>query len=276
MISRHYIVAFLLMAVLLGCSGEPELTKNERDQQGLQGSVKSYQESLCENVRSELCKYKITHFDEDGFLTLEEFYDENSNLTTAINFTRNELNYIVKRETVNGKGDEITHSNYTYKNGLITEELTIDGDAIFRKVLEYDTNDSLSKAQLFTNEELFAVYTYEYDPKEDTKIETIENFNTNGLIVNTVIADNEGRMSESTVEMYFDKNHTQLADAVYRHKVYYNDNGQVTERVSVQGNNPENYTRYEYEYDEHGNWLTRTSFLDDILIGRTFREYEYY
>ena len=265
----------ILPFLLYSCKLEKEnkIKKNDLEQQGLHGKVKSTKDFITENKIKFCTLNKIYNL--DGNLR-EIFQYDKQNLTVKTNFEYNEnglktaenINFLLFRNYNNGrfyeydkKGNLIIEKSYsrnpnmkitgTFKSiynsaGEKIEETEYDdnGRKVSIKNFKYDAIGNLIESKQHNSEGLISIIKKEYDKKGN-------------VIKYSVISTDVDTVTTTTYETKYDE-----------------FNNVIDEKV-LDGNKT-THNKYLYKYDNQGNWINCIEICDNKLKNITERVIEYY
>lgn len=168
-----------------------------------------------------------------------------------------------------------TETFYNYIDGKLVSENYSTGSTIY----EYDKNKLVKKSAKRSDEEIVTLYKngrevsiicYNKDKQETSKQTfSYEGNKRNGKIISTYTSKEDGHIQTETI--YLDGRISVVKEQNITYKYAYNEQGDIME---IKASNGE-YKRYEYEYDEFGNWIKRI-FYDQNDISVTERLIEYF
>ncbi|MCP9613058.1 tetratricopeptide repeat protein [Coprobacter tertius] len=227
---------------------------------GLKGYVKSVNEiTLSEGSRKSLPETStMTQYNELGQTTLVQttsgkeikatqlLYRADFSLNSAVTPTGNEkyfyidgTNRLSKITFVNNRKKESTLQTFTYKNDLPSQQ------TVFVSGVKYIT------LYTFENDTLVSTKKYKATTPKNT---TIDTFDKTGKLTNR--SENIGKTVSNT-------------------QYKYNDKGDLIKTINVKAAK-ETVTTYEYIYDESGNWVKQSCFINGNLSTVKQRSIEYY
>jgi hypothetical protein len=168
------------------------------------------------------------------------------------------------------------YSTYDAKgNKLSSNSTNAEGNSLQKLEFTYTKENKLASKKKSKGEVLVAYTKYEYPSKEEEKTIDLET------------ATEEETISSYTIDTY-DDNKNLLSSIEYspdgkvkrKHLNQYNKQGNKTLKqiFDAEGNEEAyNYMRYEYLYDEKGNWTQKVEFLKNgNSLDAVQREIEYY
>ena len=229
--------------------------KNELQKMNIAGVVESFTETT----------YSIFS-DEDE--TIFEREDEPSLFADFIINTQGNIER--QNITMPQSGDAIT-TDYIYENCLkIEEEWHYPDGRIDKTVFQYDEND-LPVIEISTRNGQEIVKTSHFYNENSQLVETATLY-TNGTHVRRFFKydDRGNKVEEREIEK---TEFTSEERTVYT----YDDNNEIVENIDYDAEgNVLMTTRYKYaDYDEHGNWTTKTELMDDVPIRVVVRSFQY-
>lgn len=163
---------------------------------------------------------------------------------------------------------------YNYIDGKLVSENYSNGSTIY----EYDKNKLVKKSTKLSDIEIVALYKngretsiicYDKD-KQETSKETFsyEGNKRNGKIISTYTSKEDGHIYTETI--YVDGKISVVKKQNIIYEYAYNEQGDI---VEIKASNGEN-KRFEYEYDEFGNWIKRIFYnQNDITVTERLIEY---
>ncbi|MBP5455630.1 MAG: hypothetical protein J6Y37_03960 [Paludibacteraceae bacterium] len=280
---RHFklcLMAFLLL--LCGCKNKPA---NDWESMGLNGKVKQIIE---QQFLTEIRFGKV----EKGDLYRSEGWD--------CIYYFNEKGRFSKVSQLDAMSDELSYTTYTYnQHDTLTIETSYDaeGEISEKSVYTYDEKGRVAQVVIFNNtDNLTGSRLYEYDDKTNTS--TICAYSPRGRLLNK--AENKLDRNGNPAEFKLYNEENQLVN--YRKEVHAKDgqlkmltiltpSAQIVMTVTFQydknGNlllqegsdeNGERFIpkRYEYKFDEKGNWTQKIEYEGDEAKTVTERQIEYY
>jgi hypothetical protein len=311
---RTRIHFFIILSFLLGISTSI-FAQTTLEKKGLKGEVKTmsattYRSAIEEGkiVLLSVSLLQKATFNEAGYMSTNEYQANTISLGDGPKrkrvFELNKENQTTKetfyKDDVKGR-----HSEYTYKDGLLAETKYYkeDGTLMGTQYITYDANgnklmsnatdpkgNTMQKVELtYTKDnkiasakenkrgKLVRYVKYEYPNEKEEKVIRMD-----------TKAENEETIKGYTVKTY-DDNENVLRSVSYDSDgkpgsvfLYeYNEQGENTLKTSTDGEGDEveeyNYMRYEYKYDEKGNWIEKTEYLKNgNSMDVTKRKIEYY
>ena len=195
--------------------------------------------------------------------------DEDPSLIAVLTID-NTGNILEQKITLPQSHDSMSTS-YVYENELKTKEISIDANGREEHTtLEYDENLLLVSETTKRNGNDMARTTYLYN--EQSQLTEIATLYTNGVHVRRMLTyDTNGNKVE---ERMIEKSEFTSEE---RTSYTYNEHGEVTETTDydTEGNILIT-TQYQYaDYDEHGNWTSKTELMDDVPIRTIIRSLQY-
>jgi len=279
---------------------------------GLKGEVKSVSSTVyrttMEDGKVKILSVAQLHkrsFNEAGYMYSKEYQintlsmGEGPKRKMVYDFDKE--NNLIKETTYKNDTEERS-SEHTYKDGLIVETKYYKqgGTLLGTQYITYDDNGnkSMSKA---TDTEGNSIQKVELTYTKDNKIASAKNTKRGKLVryqkheypneKEKKVITLDTKTEEETIKSYtiiiYDDNKNILTSTDYtpdgkveRKSVYeYNKQGDKTLRQISDAEGiveDYNYMRYEYEYDEEGNWIQKTEFLKNgNSLDATKREIEY-
>ncbi len=251
------LLTFIILLLLIGCCSETVLVDN-----GLNGEVKMLTEYNI-SVKSDSLNNLIL----DTLSTVKKYYNDLNQIvernqeysfvdeTMDITFEYNRCNQI-QRENVKMSFDSTTMVlNYIYENSLNKKSIaeSIKDSVHFKQIRlnKYDTNKMLTESTL---SQVFV------DLKNNDTIKNsiqIDKYGENGLVQETQFKFSTDPQKNNRSEYFYEEN----------------------ELIEIKGFDSTNYlistTRYEYEYDDLGNWIERKAFEENELKGIITRKIVY-
>ena len=292
---NKHLLLILSFVFLAGC-GSPEYKpkykdfKNSRERENLAGKVKTleqYKANVIDYKTGETEKPVIEfkeEFTKDGYILYQAYFDHFGKIEQNVknkfdnkgylqrsvseNFITNSRSVqTFKCDTLTGKPvyshsvfddstDFETYSRYD-KNGNITEQTNIqNGDTTTNRIeYKYDGKGNiLSKRVIQNSEDGKNVYLTEYKYDQNgNQTELINKSDFYGEMKTTYEYDNDNRVKKITQfddgqieqETFFDKFYNQTL-------VKYYNNGLLEREL-----------KYEYEFDNRGNWIERKAFMKE-------------
>ena len=228
--------------------------KNDLQKMNIAGDVERFTENTY-NIFSDEEETKFEREDEPSL---------------SAEFEINEYGNIAKQTITVPSGDFIT-TEYVYEFGLKTEEITENpGGRSEHTFVEYDENQLPISETVKRNGDDIAKTTFFHDDKKQlTEIATLY---TNGVHVRHYFTYDErgNKVEEKTIEK---SEFTSEERTVYT----YNEHNEVTESIDydTEGNVLMS-TQFQYaDYDEHGNWTSKTELMDEVPIRTIIRTLQY-
>ena len=228
--------------------------KNDLQKMNIAGEVEHFTETT----------YNI--FSDEEETTFER--EEDPSLTAE--FDINAYGNITKQTIIVPSGDFIT-TEYVYESGLKTEEITQNPEGRSEHTfVEYDENQLPISETTKRNGNDIAKTTFFHDGKKQlTEIATLY---TNGVHVRRYFTydENGNKVEEKTIEK---SEFTSEERTVYA----YDEHNEVVESTDYDAEgNIQMTTQYRYsDYDEHGNWTSKTELMDEVPIRTIIRSLQY-
>lgn len=194
--------------------------------------------------------------------------DEDPSLTAE--FEINDCGNIAKQTIIVPSGDFIT-TEYVYEFGVKTEEITQNPEGRSEHTfVEYDENQlPISEATKRDGNDIAKTTFFHNEKKQLSEIATLY---TNGVHVRHYFTYDEhgNKVEEKTIEK---SEFTSEERTIYT----YNERNDVIESIDydTEGNVLMS-TQFHYEnYDEHGNWTSKTELMDEVPIRTIVRTIKY-
>jgi hypothetical protein len=222
----------------------------------------------------------VTFFDETGKVLSAETTDSEDELVSQVIFRYGDGGRLIERVTYGRHGALAQRVTYERTDaGDVAEQLTYDaqGSISARQVFEYDSDRNVVREETYRGANLDRVIVMTYDAdgtprtrdtyRADGDLLRSRHYSDGGLFYDETTFDDAGdvhRRSRATLD----------ERGNFREMIEYGVDGEVNERSTftyderhllveetletVIMNSPSTVvTRYEYEFDEHGNWTRR-------------------
>ena len=194
--------------------------------------------------------------------------DEDPSLTAE--FEINDCGNIAKQTIIVPSGDYIT-TEYVYEFGVKTEEITQNPEGRSEHTfVEYDEHQlPISEATKRDGNDIAKTTFFHNEKKQLSEIATLY---TNGVHVRRYFTYDEhgNKVEEKTIEK---SEFTSEERTVYT----YNERNEVIESIDYDtDNNILMSTQFQYsDYDDHGNWTSKTELMDEVPIRTIIRTLQY-
>lgn len=211
--------------------------------------------------------FEISSFDKNGTLiNYREVYKDNI-LHMKMEYDFDGRNNLIEERTLNENKKIINTVNFKYNSiGQTIEEYRKETDILFTAI--YNNSGILEK--VINKSQLQGYGEKCYNIKRDSKNNIIE--------VIEIIRD---KKIKTEFEYDFENKLVKLKE--------YNSKNEMKSFEEMEYDQYQNMTKltykeeaytsvfdYKFEYDDNGNWLTSTVFIDGVLDSKTEREIEYY
>lgn len=307
-INIHSIAVSLLGLLLLttGCSnpkGKPKT--NDLQNMKLNGPVKSIIEKeylavdkFGEVLKGDIEGHEQQNFSKNGFRTEElsfgpndfvarrtiynekgerkESYDyaEDRSIEEKTEFVYNDDGLIVKENCFNSEGKIIRAVILKYNEaGEEVERSTYDenGNLDRKEVTNYNENGKIAEKKTYKSDgSLESRFTCDYNQKGDM---TFKYYNEDGELTlenNYIYDENGNTVQENSASTGAYLNYTS------KQLISYDDFGEVIKRTSYVNGDLKSETTYEFEFDQNKNWVKKTEFENRIPQEIIEREIQYY
>jgi hypothetical protein len=259
------IVAIFYLLIISCNSGTG---KTSLESENLQGKVKSVKEYWIEitgqNNVSEKKLSTCNFYNPKGYVTEIQEFDKGGILVEKQVFNYNEENLLLSKKALTGNGDHKWRLKYQYNEKDSTVEITLEGSGgetinstkhrfVDGKILNpikensfqsgenyYDTEGNLVEMKMLNNQ---FVFQYKY---------------SNQLLIETLCHDGENKLISKELYKYDSKNN-------------------LTEKRSILASGKLiGLFKYEYIFDDEGNWISKKEIFNHKTISITEREIVYY
>lgn len=213
----------------------------------------------------------LVKFNKDGYITEISFFDNHGVLTKKSIYALDENNKVTTINRYDGDGVEVGKTVYTYDENLNAT-----------MIVDYDENGKAKSTQKNEWEDGKCIKSLFKNNCSD-EYYVMNEFEGNKL-TKSVVYDKNGKETGEYTEFEDDKM-TKIVNSDFTVSISYNDKGLCTSIVNGQLSNTNSYLlvkgesyKYEYEYDERGNWIRKTEKEGNAQIAcRIFvRKIEYY
>ena len=274
-------IYFCLLAILLsGCGNN----KNDRENMGLSGNVKQI-------IELQFIAQMKFGKPEKGDLYREDGWD--------LIYLFNDKGFFEKITQLNQISDEVGHSEYKYNDKKqLTAEVSFDaeGGLSDKVVYTYDKNNRPTQAIAFNNTDNITgstLYEYKndtivassYNARGNLKTKVVQKVNKDGFPVETKIYGEDNVMVNHRKERH-DKEgrletlivlHPENGATVMNVRLKYDKQGNIIKKEGTDENGEDFLpTRYEYTFDNTGNWVSKIEYIGDKPTFITERQIEYY
>jgi YD repeat-containing protein len=256
---KNRLVIFLLACLMLSCASQRETDWKRLNLKGEVNSIRTrgYKMKMTESKldKEELCNRVnwLLVFDNQGRILEDVNYnlDESIKNKEIYSFSGGKM---AEGIYYNEKGEVDTKTVFTYKNDKLASRIAFSGDNSVRYKTEYE----------YHGEHLVGLKTF----FEDSFLYAFRFIYRGDLQVAVLHCDKKGREEFRTTYEYDEKGRRiRIVDTELVVQINYDDfdnpvkiiNGRACAKM-VQPRKDKSY-RYEYEYDEEGNWVKRTEFV---------------
>lgn len=205
----------------------------------------------------------VTRFSDEGQVLMQETLDPDGNVLSQVVYRYNETGKVAEQVTYDAAGAIMSRQAYTYdeRGNLVREEsyrgaelfryneLTFDSDGNPLTRNRYDGDGVLLESRVYSENGKFFEAT-DYDEDGAISGRSTARLDERGNFVELIGYNAEGEVENQSIFTYDDQG--LLVEEVYSSTIM----GMATETV----------TRYEYSFDEHGNWLQRQQ-AEDVAFG---------
>lgn len=308
--------AFGLMTACGGSDSDADddsnADKTSLELDGLRGKVKSVKTSIYEaefkngeiqkgelarlsynqtnyNIYKYISCISVVKYSEEGMLTATEGYDRHLDLETKSEFVYDGRK--LKNAKTYDRDGLILEENFTYdkETGKLKEDNLKAYGTHYRYVYTYDKDGYLLSGETYTEDSLSNKWRCE-ETKENGKLRKRIVYYENGNI--TTIFNNDEKVvanfneiDNDTTTFEYNKNGVlaSMSQITYEYpndEYRYNDSLSVYDsiqpRVAPTKQRKTNEYKFEYEYDEHDNWIRRITYLGIKPVTIEERVIEYY
>ncbi len=198
--------------------------------------------------------YTKTYYNQNGYITTREFYNESGDLTFTDNYTYNN-NQLVKIESVNPDETFTVIKDYEYFDGGYKEILSENNIIIKETTFAINNNQIISETEnnILTNQ----------------ITERLNEYQNNNIVKTTVKFGKDGYI----IQYKYDKDNLAIEETIYdlknnlvsKKRRKYDENRNITEENLFDNNGKlKTNNRIIYQYDENKNWVKRTQYANTI------------
>ncbi len=276
------VFSILLLIALLGCTAKK---KTDLQEMSVQGQVKQIIELQYLTVekfgkveKGDLYRQEgwdlIMNFDEQGYFSKVTHIDKQGNEVGYTDYLYNEQKQLIEVLNYDANGGFSDKARRIYdKKGRIYEVLLINsGDGLIGSVqLDYsDTTHTVTETH--------------YNSRGKLQRKEIRQLDKNEFPVETKIYDSENKLINHRKEA-FDKNGERNTLTVFSPEgetlmnvsFKYDKKGNlILQEGTDEEGKPFLPQRYEYEFDQQGNWTKKVEYVGDKSTSWTERQFEYY
>ncbi len=286
------IALILSLVVILSSCGRVTKKQICLEKHGLRGQVKELREIIYE-VRDndgipakEVSKHQSFHYNESGNTTAIVFYNADGDTVDIAEYLYNEKKQHVNTVQINLANSLKNETSFLYnRQGFVIESVHLyDGELTHRNDLFYDNRGNL-KAEITTSSGgLYIHRIYEYDESNQRVKEAYFTARDNMLDYSGFLHVN--KYNDSGIiqkkELYLtlvDEDYVSTDMGIVNITMFEYDthNSLIQETdYSPDDNLVRSVKTYQYEYDDHKNWIAKSFFEDDVLISLSERFITYY
>lgn len=207
-----------------------------RDNQMIEKKVFNGAEKLLSKV--------LYEYDTAGNLIREQYFNTNNQPTHQIKYGYDKQNNKVYETHATADDKHVSHTKFQYENGLLTgmEVFTDQEEPVYKEIKEYDNAGRL---------------TYN----------KISDFNADESSEERIVYDEAGNLTGS--ETYINDK------KVLETKHIYDEKNMLIEKSVTDKKGDTKTERYQYTFDVSGNWISKTTFLNDNPVSEIKRNIEY-
>ena len=263
---------FILCVMLLVSCGEEKKPQNSRTLEGLKGpvkTVKQYKSPLVEKfgeiVPGKDTTFRYIEFTPEGYYIRSTSIGDKRDYVYKFEFDVNG-NVLKEERYWNDTRYYIWTGKYDDQNREF-ESIRIDSNGIYKWISTYD-GKRIKEYDIYRNDVLIGKKKYQYSSSNNY---AIFSYDKEGVLEGKV--EYVSKNGFCTLYKTYDEN----GEIIYNTSYEYNKFNDVTEHIFRFGKEGDiDQYKYEYKYDEQGNWIEQREFLNNKPNFITTRIITYY